>query len=182
MRTAPWERLLKALEAAAASPTARAAEATPIAIGWATVELDRAVAELAAALDLQPAAFDPAPRSAVLGCACLVVRGVLSGGTSLAVLEPDTEGRLAGSLARLGEGPAAVWLQPASAAGEDTETPQRDGVADAAPGRVDAVLRAAGFAVAAERSGPFGLERLIADGAIQGPYRLLVRPPAGTIR
>ena len=33
-----------------------------VAVGWATVELDRAAAELASALDLAPGAFVPAGR------------------------------------------------------------------------------------------------------------------------
>lgn len=60
---------------------------------------------------LLSAAGTPAPRSMALGCVCRVATGVLFDGGSLALLEPDTEGRLAASLARLGEGPTVAWLR-----------------------------------------------------------------------
>jgi hypothetical protein len=80
---------------------------SPIASGWATVDLDRALDERAA--DLAPGvAFEPAPRSAVLGARC--VRGAAASGYGwIVLLEPDTEGRLTGFLARHGEGWAATW-------------------------------------------------------------------------
>lgn len=150
--------------AAAGTPMSQVSGARPIAIGWATVELDRAAADLGAAFGLKPESFEPAPRSAALGCACRVAIGILAHGASLALLEPDTEGRLAASLARLGEGPTVAWLlaeEPATAA--------------------DA-LRKAGFTASTGRDGPFGLERVILDGTAHGPYRLLVGSSAGTIR
>lgn len=141
--------------------------ARPVAFGWATVDLERATAELAASLDLPPGneVFRPAHRSAALGAACRVAPGVLPDGGSLVVLEPDTEGLLAGSLARLGEGPVAAWLAvdtPAAAA----ET-----------------LSGAGLALSTERDGPFGVERLVvgSPGLAPGRYRLLVVRSAGTI-
>ena len=139
-----------------------------MAIGWATVELDRATSELAGALDLPRGqeAFRPAPRNTVLGGACRVAAGVLPDGGSLVVLEPDTEGRLAGSLARLDEGPVAVWF-----------------AAHLAEGAPEA-LGEAGFTVSAEQEGPLGMERLVMSGPTNaaGRYRLLVAPAAGTIR
>ena len=99
----------------------------------------------------------------LLGCVCRVAAGILPAGGSLVLLEPDTEGRLAASLARLGEGPSVTWLR----AGDP-------------PAAVEA-LRTAGFAVSAERDGPLGPERLIVDGPVHGPHRLLVGPSAGTI-
>jgi hypothetical protein len=164
MVVTPRERVEAALLAAAGTPTSRVAGARPIAIGWATVELDRAAVELARVLGVKAERFEGAPRSMTLGCVCRVATAVLLDGGSLALLEPDTEGRLAASLARLGEGPAVVWLR----AEEPTTA-------------VDA-LRRAGFAASAERNGPFGPERLIVDGAVHGPYRLLVGPSPGTIR
>ncbi len=83
----------------------------PIALGWATVDLDRAAAELAAELGLAVAAFLPAADSIVLGARCRVADGVLPGGARLAILEPRTEGRLAAALARHGEGPSVTWAQ-----------------------------------------------------------------------
>jgi hypothetical protein len=164
MAVPPRERVEAALLAAGATPAARVAGTRPLAIGWATVELDRAAAELGEALGLSPDAFRPAPRSAVLGCVCRVATGVLPGEGSLAILEPDTEGRLAASLARLGEGPTVAWLEadePATAA---------------------AALRAAGIVSSAERDGPFGPERLIVDAPPHGPHRLLAGRSPGTIR
>jgi hypothetical protein len=140
--------------------------ARPVAIGWATVELDRATSELGRALGLPrgPRAFRPGSRSAVLGGACRVAAGVLPDGGSLVVLEPDTEGRLAGSLARLGEGPVAGWF-----------------VAGAPGVPLEGLLRA-GLTVSAEQGGPFGPERLVVGPADPvGRYRLLLVPAAGTI-
>lgn len=134
---------------------AAAADGSAVAVGWATVDLDRAAAELAGALGLLPDVFVPADDSIVLGAACRVATGVLPDGRSLAILEPITEGRLAGTLARLGEGPVAVWMA-------------RDG-----PARTNA---------SSARSGPFGPERLLSGGPLQGPYRLLIETEAGTIR
>ena len=52
--------------------------------------------------------------------------GVLPDGQPLAILEPLTEGRLAGSLARRGEGPAATWTRAAeSCAGPTPRTATR---------------------------------------------------------
>lgn len=158
------EQVEAALLAVAGSPTSRVAGARPVAIGWATVELDRSAVELGRAFGLRPERFEPAPRSVVLGCACRVARGVLHDDQSLVLLEPDTEGRLAASLARLGEGPTVVWLRAEE------------------PTTAIAALRAAGFLASAERDGPFGPERLILDGPVHGPHRLLVGPSAGTIR
>lgn len=153
-----------AVEDAAAMP---ALSARPLAIGWATVELDRATCELALALGLPGGErFSTAPRSETLGGAARVAAGVLRGGGGLVVLEPDTEGRLAGSLARLGEGPVAAWLA----------------VND--PGTGLAALRRSGLTVSSERAGPFGPERLVLAGPADTPgrHRLLVVRPAGTIQ
>jgi hypothetical protein len=119
----------------------------PLAIGWATVDLDRAAAELAAILPAG-AMFRPAERSDVLGAACRVADRVPLGWPAVALLEPDTEGRLAATLARFGESWAAEWS------------------AD----EVDEV------GVLAARPGPFGPEWLrLGDGAY-GPHHVMVRP------
>lgn len=148
---------LRALAAAASGSLASVA-AIPVGVGWATVELERAIRELGEALRIPAEAFVPAPDSVALGARCRTVEGVLPGSIALVVLEPSTEGRLAASLARLGEGPAAVWLT----------------IGDPADGG-DAI--SAGPA----RPGPFGPERLIAGDPTRGPHRLSVGPP-GTIR
>jgi hypothetical protein len=148
----PLEWLAAALaEAVADAPLADVSRG-PVALGWATVELDRAASELAAALGTSAADFLPAADSELLGARCRVAGGALPGRLSLAILEPATEGRLAATLARVGEGPAAVWL-----AAEDEIV--------------------AGTSAAHE--GPFGPERIVLGGPIHGPHRLLVGP--GTI-
>ena len=162
MTGTPRERLEQAL-AAPADSAATIAGTSVTAIGWATVDLDRAAIDLAGALGLAVGAFAPAARSEALGGACLVARGVLAGGRSIVLIEPDTEGRLAATLARRGEGPAVAWL--------------------VAPGMSAALtaIRAADIALSSARDGPFGPERLLNDGAVDGPHRLLVGHPAGTI-
>jgi hypothetical protein len=134
-----------------------------IAHGWATVDLDRAAEELGLALGLPPERFVIAPDTRLLGARCRVADAVLPDGSSLAVLEPATEGRLAATLARVGEGPAAVWLVAADGRGPGAAT-----LDPAAP-------------FSAQHDGPFGLERLVLGGAVHGPHRLVVAPP-GTIR
>jgi hypothetical protein len=125
----------------------------PLAVGWATVELDRAAADLAAGLGISARAFLPAADSIVLGARCRVAYGVLPEGRPLAILEPRTEGRLAAFLARLGEGPAATWSR------SDEHEPAR---------------RTA-------HPGPFGPERLLPGSPANGRYSLLIEDWPGTI-
>jgi hypothetical protein len=124
----------------------------PIARGWATVDIDRAVGELASLL--RPgAAFEPVSRSMLLGARC--VRGPTAdtvAGRWIVVLEPDTEGRVAGFLARHGEGWAATWLVEDDAAGDPTDQP----------------------APSARGPGPLGQEVFESGGPRWGPYRLKV--------
>jgi hypothetical protein len=133
-----------------------------LAVGWATVETDRAVAELAAALGIARVSFRVAGRSAALGASCLVADGRLSDDIALAILEPATEGRLAAALARWDEGPLVAWYasEPATAG-----APGSFG----GPGSFGA-------------PGPFGAERLVAGDPLTGPHRLLVDHEPGTIR
>ncbi len=164
----PADRIAEAWAAARTDAGAlRTLQARAMAIGWATVDIDRATTELTIALGLRgDEPFRVASRSEALGGAVRIAAGVLPGGGSLAVLEPDTEGRLAGSLARLGEGPVAVWLAVST-----TET------------RPEA-LRRAGLQISSERAGPFGAERLVLgrSGDPPGRHRFLVVRPPGTIR
>ncbi|HEY0444472.1 MAG TPA: hypothetical protein VGC90_09635, partial [Candidatus Limnocylindrales bacterium] len=75
--------------------------------GWATVELDRAEAALSThASRSNPVRSALAPEDELLGARCRFVR---VGDSSLLLLEPSTEGRLAASLARFGEGPIALY-------------------------------------------------------------------------
>lgn len=143
------DRILDTL--AAASP-----ERPSLAVGWATVELDRAASELAAELGIVAAAFLPAADSVALGARCRVAYGVLPGGRPLAILEPRTEGPLAGSLARVGEGPAAVWTRSTAAS--------------------------PGGGTASARPGPFGPERLLRGLPADGLYSLLIEDETSTIQ
>jgi hypothetical protein len=124
-----------------------------LAVGWATVELDRAAAELAEELGFAAAAFLPAADSVVLGARCRVAYGVLREGAPLAILEPRTEGRLAGALARHGEGPTVTWARS-------------DGSRGVSPPL---------------QPGPFGPERLQPGAARFGPFLLLIEDGPGTI-
>jgi len=135
-----------------------------VAVGWATVETDRAVGELADALGIAPTSFQAAPPSAALGASCLVLDVPLPGDVALAVLEPATEGRIAAGLARWDEGPLVAWYAAAE--------PEPDGVGPAS---------VTGASVASGRVGPFGPERLVGRDPLTGPHRLVVDGP-GTIR
>jgi hypothetical protein len=112
--------------------------------GWATVELERAELEVREAVgpDLR---FADAPRSALLGARCR--RAEAPDGEWIVLLEPDMEGRLAGFLARHGEGWATTWER--AAAGPDA-------------------AGAAGF------GGPLGAELLARDQPARGPIRLVL--------
>ena len=85
-------------------------------VGWATVELDRAEAELAEWLAGD--APDPAADALepVLGARCASAAADGLPGAELVLLEPTTEGRLAASLARDGEGPCALYAAAGRAA------------------------------------------------------------------
>jgi hypothetical protein len=156
------ERLVAFGTAAVASLPSSIAGPT-IAHGWATVDLDRAVEELGDALGLPTGRFVVVPDTRLLGARCRIVDGVLPDGSALAVLEPSTEGRLAATLARAGEGPAAIWLAAATDRADATASTERDAT------------------FSAPHDGPFGVERLIHGGPTHGPHRLLVGP-TGTIR
>lgn len=73
-----------------------------LAIGWSTVELERAEGEFGGT-------FGDAAPDELLGASCRVARDVIA--CPLVLLEPSTEGRLARSLAQLDEGPMAAWYQ-----------------------------------------------------------------------
>lgn len=121
-----------------------------VARGWATVELERAAAALSGSL-AAGTGFEAAEGSMALGARCL--RGTAADGSgAIVLLEPDTEGRIAGFLARHGEGWAATWLDAADTDGD---------------GRLVATDGAT--------PGPFGLERL-EPGSPWGPFRLRVAP------
>jgi hypothetical protein len=133
-------------------PPAASLSAT-LAVGWATVELDRAARTLVALLH-PGTSFEDAPVSLVLGARCRIGRGVGPTGGSIRVvlLEPSTEGRLAAFLARSGEAWAAAWVPAAESTG----------------------VGAGSLVGLTWRPGPLGPERLESSVAIGGPFRLLV--------
>ncbi len=121
-------------------------DAVLIGIGWLTVELDRAARELGVQLVA-------APPDVALGATCRFASP--SEGVALVLMEPATDGRAAGALARLDEGPWVTWWDV--------------GVADA--GVASSGLEAS--------AGPFGAVRLVRPEARDGPFAFLrARPPA----
>ncbi len=146
----------------AVDPAALRRAITPTAeiVGWATVELDRAVAELTGD---HATVVEARPRDAHLGATARLL--AFADGRRVLLLEPDTEGRLAASLVRFDEGAAVTYLFG---------------------GRGAAVrAQAAGFSLSAEGDGPFGSQRLVLGGPAWGPHLVVVvaeaLPPA-TIR
>jgi hypothetical protein len=153
--TARLDRLLAALRLALEPDRSPAPGACVHALGWATVDLDRATAELAGEMRIVPEAFADAAGSATLGARCRVAPVALPGGLALVLLEPSLEGRLATTLARLDEGPVVTWYSV-----------ERGG-AGGLPGPA--------------RPGPFGPERLVAGDPVHGPHRFLIEVAPGTI-
>jgi hypothetical protein len=143
----------------ASGPDRKAAHA--VAVGWTTVELARAEASILVAAAGMIGRFEDAPGDALIGAhvrvAMLRLPAVPSVRT-LALLEPSTEGRLARSLARLGEGPAVVWLAGAATA---SSSPVPD--------------------TSARAAGPFGPERLLLEGERDGRLILVTDDAPGTI-
>ncbi len=136
-----------------------------IAIGWATVDLDRASEQLRERL-ARGAVFEPAHSCRHLGARCRVGRVAdrFDGPAFLVILEPSTEGRLAAALARHGEGWCATWYEePTTGVGATTES----GPGEPLTGRMRQGV---------VREGPLGPETLIPGDPAGGPYRLLVMP------
>ena len=151
----PFLEHLEVARLAASQPSRRPTpNARLVALGWATVDLERTLPALTAGLGVADDPFVKAAESVTLGARCRVAAAVLPGGVALAVLEPSTEGRLATTLARLDEGPSIAWY-----AGADGPR-QGDGPA---------------------RPGPFGPERLVSGDPVHGPHRFLLDGVPGTI-
>lgn len=125
-----------------------------VALGWATVDLDAVRARIED--DAGFGAFEAAARDEHLGARTIIHRpGPASGEPMEVLLEPDTEGRIAASLARHGEGFAAIWFGPRP--GSDRERPE-------------------GFGPLAD--GPLGPERLLRGGPPWGLSVLLLESHA----
>jgi hypothetical protein len=124
-----------------------------LAVGYATVDLDRAAREVATDLVLPPAVIRDAAESVILGARCRLLEATTDVGLALVLLEPSTEGRIAAFLARFGEAFAVTWY---ATWGSD---PTHAGMAGGASGR---------------GPGPLGIERLVAGDPSHGPFRLVV--------
>jgi hypothetical protein len=84
------------------------AGAALVAVGWATVDIERTAADLErTSNDIPGLAFGDPGEEPALGARALRTR---VGSIDLILLEPSTEGRLAGWLARNGEGVAALYV------------------------------------------------------------------------
>lgn len=139
------------------------AAAATIALIWATVDVERALAALAEAGPAGgPLAGEPLRDDPLLGAGGRLVRP--PDGDPIALLEPTTEGRLAATLVRSGEGPAGRYAE--------------------SPVGLDLLAARAvetGIGLGPPADGPFGRAVLVQGGPSHGPHLVLVEPPAGTI-
>ena len=81
-----------------------------VGLGWATVDTERTLADLATAREgagERPLSWSEPTREAAVGASAVVAR---LDDVSIVVLEPDTEARLAASLARFGERLCVVYV------------------------------------------------------------------------
>jgi hypothetical protein len=157
----PGAALLEALERIAGDAP-RTSDSMPFALGWATVELDRAAGAFAETFGPSATPAVAAPDDTLLGASCRIVALDLPGLPYVVLLEPYTEGRLAATLARRGEGPIAVWL---------------GAVAPGAP----TAMAASTLPIGTGGHGPFGPQILLPGSPTTGPHRLLVPAEPGTI-
>ncbi len=121
-----------------------------VGVGLATVDTERIASQQG--LHVVPAAPD-----LVLGARASDALGPGIARIHLLILEPRTEGRVAASLARWGEGPVALYLRPSA------------GLAAAR----DRVL-AGGGRVTSTAAGPFGRSFAVAEGPAWGPHLVIV--------
>ena len=118
---------------------------------WATVDTERTLAD--GNLQARDAGIDT-----LLGARVVVVPGEPPA-PPIAIVEPATEGRLAATLARYGEGPAGRYLA----------------VSDDLDGAMERAA-AAGVAVSRAGDGPFGRSMLVLLGSATGPHLILCDP------
>jgi hypothetical protein len=124
----------------------------PLAEIVATVDLERSLADRDRRAHLSAAADDP-----LLGARVVPITD--DDGAAIALAEPTTEGRLAASLARNGEGPAGSYV--AVPDGDDLESFR---------GRA----AAAGVGISRVAVGPFGPSVLVLGGPVGGPHLIVV--------
>jgi hypothetical protein len=163
-------------------------EARLLGLGWATIELDRAAVELGRLLpgelvgdgtarrEAPGPTWQDAPRDTILGASAR--RSAWPGAPgSIVLLEPDTEGRLAATLARFGEGLAALYLDLDEHATEAIDaTVGRAGPASSATTAAvaTAAVAEASSLLSARATGPFGQQRLVLGARRWGPHVLIV--------
>ena len=123
---------------------------------WATVDMERALVEFG----LNPARATAAVDDPLLG-ARVVVPGQGDVDTTIALAEPSTEGRLAATLARQGEGPAGRYV------GVPIDLDE-----------IRTLAAAAGIAISRPAVGPFGREVLVFGAGLGGRSLVLVEQPA----
>jgi hypothetical protein len=128
-----------------------------IATGVATLDLDQA--EERARATIAHRAITHARDDVLLGARCRIV--IVEHGPSLVLLEPNTEGRLAASLARFGQEPVVSYMSSVA--------PADDVVGSAAT---------AGIRLSPPTPGPLGMSRLVLGGPAWGPHLILVEPLA----
>lgn len=120
-----------------------------------TVELERALGELGRSpADATAARDDP-----LLGASVVVIEA--GDGTRVALAEPNTEGRLAASLARHDEGPVGRYA--ALATGESLDAFRKRATA-------------AGVDLSRPAEGPFGPSVLVLGSPVTGPHLIVVEP------
>ena len=125
--------------------------------GWGTVDLERTVAERSLRV------AEGTPDEPLLGARA---RLVLSPEWPVVLLEPTTEGRLAASLARFGEGALALYVR----AGADGFERLRERGSEE------------GIDLSRMESGALGRTVLVTGSSPWGPHLLVTdAPPAGTI-
>jgi len=123
-----------------------------LALGWATVDTERAATEFVKALDL-PGTATSVDRDRLIGAYAHQLVDERFPGGRLLILEPSTEGRLAATLARDGEGPAVLYL----------------GAFDGLDAWI-ARARKLGVVVSRAEDGPLGRSVVILGGSPSGPH------------
>ena len=120
---------------------------------WQTVDVERTVDDLGIG-------GEAIEEDQVIGGKGVLVRP--EDGVLVAILEPSTEGPLAESLARHGEGDAGVYVAPHGGLDE---------------------ARRAGLTIYREAPGPFGRAALVRmqTGSQTAPFTIIVERPAATI-
>lgn len=125
---------------------------------WATVDLERALGERSG---LAGESIGPSLTEPHLGARVVIAEAPSPEGVPVAVAEPTTEGRLAATLARHGEGEVGRYVAVGSPLDEIAR-------------------RAVGIGIAVSRplDGPFGRSVLVLHGPVTGPHLIIVEAPA----